>query len=131
LDITAAFASVVKERLVKTMKGKEINRDLVRLTESFWRGRIVEIVLSGNALGTQPVEAGIPQRSLASRVHFAITTVGLIQQAEWKVEGTGVGVGVRVRVRVVVGVEGLSSMDHLRWIVSGRDVNQKTRKLKW
>jgi hypothetical protein len=129
LDITAAFASVVKGRLVKTMKGKEINRDLVRLTESFWRGRTVEIVLSGNALGTQPVEAGIPQRSLVSRVHFAITTVGLIQQAEWKVEGTRVG--VRVRVRVVVGVEGLSSMDHLRWIVSGRDVNQKTRKLKW
>jgi len=79
MDIKAAFPSVARGRLVHAMKGKRIDGDLIRWTESLLSDRTVEMVIEGNVLQRHPVEAGIPQGSPVSPILFAIYTAGLIE----------------------------------------------------
>jgi hypothetical protein len=72
IDIKAAFPSVAKGRLVNLMKVREIDGDLVRWMESFLSERTVEMIIEGNAIDRQPVEAEVPQGSPVSRILFAI-----------------------------------------------------------
>jgi hypothetical protein len=82
--------------------------------EISWGGRRasaqagLEMVLEGNTMGEQPVEAGIPQGSPVSPILFAIFAAGLIVQVERKVGGA----------------EGPSFVDDLGWVVPGGDINQ-------
>jgi hypothetical protein len=72
------------------------------------------MVIEGNVMGRSPVEAGIPQGSLVSPIFFAIYTSGLIKCVEERVWG----------------VEGLSFVDDIGWVATGRDVNQIVSKLE-
>jgi len=59
MDIQAAFPSVAKGRLVNLMKVMQMDRDLIRWTESFLSERTLEMIIEGNAMERHPVEAGI------------------------------------------------------------------------
>jgi len=114
MDSKAAFPSVGRERLIHLMKAKQIDGDHIRWTESFLLDRTVEMVIKGNVLQSHPMEAGVLQGSPVLPIVFAIHTSGLITWVEEKVQR----------------VKGLSFIDNLGWIATGKDVNQVVRKLK-
>ena len=114
MDIKAAFPSVARGRLIHAMKAKQIDGDLIRWTESCLLDRKVEMVIEGNVLHSHPVEAGVPQGSPVSPVLFAIHSAGLIKWVEERVQG----------------IEGLSFVDHLGWVATGKDVNPVVRTLE-
>jgi hypothetical protein len=60
MDIKGAFQSVAKGRLVNLVKVRQVDGDLIRLMESFLLERIVVMVVKGNAIERNPVEAGVP-----------------------------------------------------------------------
>jgi hypothetical protein len=95
------------------MKAKKIDGDLIRWTESFLSERTVEMVIEGNVLQSHPVEAGVPQGSPISPILFAIHTAGLIKWVEERVQA-----------------EGLSFVDDLGWVATGKDGNQVVEKLE-
>jgi hypothetical protein len=113
MDNKAAFPCVARGRLIHAMKAKRIDGDLIRWTESFLSDRTVEMVIEGNVLQSHPVEAAVPQGSPVSPILFAIHTAGLIKWVEERVQA-----------------EGLSFVDDLGWIATGKDVNQVVRKLE-
>jgi len=113
LDIKAAFPSVARGRLIHAMKAKKIDGDLIRWTESFHSERTVKMVIEGNVVESHPVEAGLPQGSPVSPILFAIHTTALIK---W----------VEVRAQA----EGLSFVDDLGWVATGKDVNQVVERLE-
>jgi len=113
MDIKAAFPSVARGRLIHARKTKKINGDLIRWTESFLSERTVERVIDGNVLQSHPVEAGVPLGSPVSPILFAIHTAGLIKWVEQRVPA-----------------EGLSVVDNLGWVATGKDVNQVVEKLE-
>jgi len=82
MDIKAAFPSVAKGRLVNLIKVREMDGNLVRWTESVLSERTVEMIIEGNAMDRNPVEAGVPQGSPVSPILFAIYTSGLIKWVE-------------------------------------------------
>ena len=82
--------------------------DLIRWMESFLPERTVEMIIEGNAMERQPVEAGVPQGSPVSPILFAIYTSGLIKWVE----------------EYISEAEGRSSVDDLGWVATGNDVNQ-------
>jgi hypothetical protein len=110
--ILLMFPSVAKGRLVNAMKEKRMDGDLIRWTHSFLSERTVEMVLEDKAMKRQPVEAGVPQGSPVSPILFAIYTAGLIKNVER------------------MGVEGLSFVDNLGWIATGKAVNEVVRRLE-
>jgi len=113
MDIKAAFPSVARGRLSHAMKARKIDGDLIRWTESFLSERTVEMVIEGNVLKSHPVEAGVPQGSPVSPILFAIHTAGLIKWVEERVKA-----------------EGLSFVDDLGWVATGKGVNQVVERLE-
>jgi len=114
MDIKAAFPSVGRGRLIHTMRGKGMDRDLIRWTASFFSDGTVEMEIESNVVERHPVEAGIPQGSPGSPILFAIYTSGLIKCVEER----------------VAGIESLSFVDDIGWVVTATDVNQVVRKLQ-
>jgi len=113
MDIKAAFPSVARGRLIHAMKAMWIDGDLIRWTESFLSERTVGMVSEGNVLQSHSVEAGVPQGSPVSPILFARYTAGLIN---W----------VEVRVHA----EGLSFINDLGLVATGKAVNQVVKKLE-
>jgi len=113
MDIKAAFPSVARGWLIHAMKARQIDGDLIRWTKSFLSERRVETVIEGNVLQSHPVEAGVPQGSPVWPILFAIHTAGLIKWVEERAHA-----------------EGLSFVDDLRWVATGKDVNQVVEKLE-
>jgi hypothetical protein len=95
------------------MKSKGTDGDLIRWTASFLTDRTVEMVIEGNVMQRQPVEAGIPQGSPASPILFAIYTLGRMKWVEERVSG----------------VEGLTFVDDVGWVATGGVVNEVIMKL--
>jgi len=114
MDIKEAFPSVARGRLIHAIKAEQIDGNHIQWTERFLSDRTVEMVIEGNVLHSHPLEAGIPQGSQVSPILFAIHTAGLMK---WVEEG-------------VQGVEGLSFVDDLGWVATGRNVHQVVRKLE-
>jgi len=108
MDIKAAFPSVAKGRLVNVLKIRQMDGDLIRWMESVLSVMTVEVIIEGNAMERQPVEAGIPRGSPVSPFLFAIYTSGLIKWVE----------------EYVSAAKGLSFVDDHGWVATGRDVNQ-------
>jgi hypothetical protein len=107
MDITAAFPSVAKGRLVNLMNVRQMDADLIRSTESFHSERKVEMIIEDNAMESHPFEAGVPQSSLVSPILFAIYTSAL---SKWVEEYESEA-------------EGLACVDDLGWVATGCDVN--------
>jgi hypothetical protein len=72
LDIKAAFPSVGRGKLVHTMKGMGIDRDLILWTACFLSDRTVEKVIEINVMERLLVEARIPQGSSVSPILLVI-----------------------------------------------------------
>jgi hypothetical protein len=87
MDIKAAFPSVGRGRLFHTMRGKGMDRDLIRWTACVLTDRTVGMVIDGNVMKRHPVEGGIPQGSLVSPILFAFYTSVLIKWVKEKVSG--------------------------------------------
>jgi len=113
MNINAAFPRVARGRLIHAMKAKKIDGDLIRWTESFLSERMVEMVIEGNVLHSDPGEAGVPRRSPLSPILFAIHTAGLTKWVEERVQA-----------------EGLSVVDDLGWVATRKDVNQVVERLE-
>jgi hypothetical protein len=103
----AAFPSVEKGRLANVLNVRQIDRDLIRWTESFLSARMDEMIIDGNAMERHPVEGGVPQGSPGSPILFAIYTS---RQIKWV-------------KKYVSEAERLSVADNLGWVVTGTDVN--------
>jgi len=73
----------------------------------------VQLVIKGDVLQSHPMEAGVPQGSPVSPILFAIHTAGLIKWVEERVLA-----------------EGLSFVDDLGWVATGKDVNQVVERLQ-
>jgi len=71
------------------------------------------MVIEGNVLQSHPVEAGVLQGSPVSPILFAIHTAGLVKWVEERVQA-----------------KGLSFVDDLGWVATGKDVNQVVEKLE-
>jgi len=84
-----------------------MNGDLIQWNESILSQRTVEMINEGNAMERHPVEVGVPQCSPVSPILFAIYTSVLIK---W--------------VEQYLSAKGLSFVDDLGWVGTGRDVNQ-------
>jgi hypothetical protein len=82
MDIKAVFPSIARRILIHAMKAKKINGDLIPWTESLLSDRIVEMVIEGKVLQSQPVEAGVPPDSPVSPILFVIPTAGLRKWVE-------------------------------------------------
>jgi len=113
MDIKAAFPSIARGRLIDSMKAKRIDGDLIRWTQSFLSEWTVDMVIDGNVWQSHHLEAGVPQGSPVSPIFFAIHTAGLIKWVEQRVEA-----------------EGLSFVDDLRSVATGKDLNQVVQKLE-
>ena len=113
MDIKAAFPSVVRGRLIHAMKAKKIDGDLIRWTESSLSESTVEMAIVGNDLQSHTVKAGVPQGSPVSPILCAIHTAGLIKWMKERVQA-----------------EGLSFVDDLGWVATGKDVNQVVKRLE-
>jgi len=113
MDITAAFPSVARGRLIHATKAKKIDGDHTQWTESCLSERTAEMVFERNVLQSHHVEAGVPHGIPVSPILFAIHTAGLITWVEERVE-----------------VEGLSIVDDLGWVASRKGVNQVVHKLE-
>jgi hypothetical protein len=110
MDIKAAIPSVAKGRQVNAMKVKRMVGDLIQWTESFLTERIVQIIIEGNTMERHPLAAGVPQGSPVSPILFAIYTLQLIK---W--------------VKDYVSAEGLSFVDGLGWVATGRTLTGHSR----
>ena len=73
----------------------------------------METVIEGNLLQSHPVEAGVPQGSPDSQILFVIHTARPIQWAEERVQA-----------------KGLSFVEDLGWVATGKDVNPVVEKLE-
>ena len=107
MDIKAAFPCVARGWLIHAMKAKKIDGDLIRWRRRFLSERTVEMVIEGNVLQSHPVEAGDPQGLPVLPILFAIDTAGLIKWVEERVQA-----------------KGLSVVDDLGWVATGKDMNQ-------
>ena len=107
LDIEAAFLSVAEGRLGSFIKVRQMDGDIIRWTEIFLSESMVDMVIKGNAMDREPVEAGVPQSSSVSLILFAIYTSGLIK---WVTEDESEA-------------EGLSFVHNLGWVATGSDVH--------
>jgi len=110
----AAFPSVGRGRLLDTMRGKRMDRDLKRWTASVLTDCTVEMVIEGNVIGRHPVAAGIPPGSPVSAILFAIYTSGLMKWVEQR----------------VARAKALSFLDDVRWVATGNDANQVVSQLE-
>jgi len=112
MDIKAAFRSLVWGRLITTMRGKGMDRDIIRWRESIPTAWTVDMVIDRNVLERHPVEAVLPQGSPVSLILFAIFMSGFIKSIEERVSA----------------VEGLSFVDDVRWVATGNNVTQVMSK---
>jgi len=71
------------------------------------------MVIKGNVLQSHPVEAGVLQGSPGSLIYFAISTAALISWVEERVQA-----------------KGLSFVDDLGWVATGKNVNQVVQQLE-
>jgi len=85
MDINAAFPSVGRGRLIHTMRGKGMDGDLIQWMASILADQMVKMVIEGNVMVIQPVEAGIPQGWPVSPILFAIYMSGLTTWDEQRV----------------------------------------------
>jgi len=113
MDMKAAFPSVARGRLIHAMKAMRIDGDLIRWTESFLSERTVGMVSEGNVLQSHSVAAGVPQGSPVSPILFARYTAGLINWVEDRVQA-----------------EGLSFINDVGLVATGKAVNQVVKKLE-
>ena len=72
----------------------------------------MEMVIEGKDMERQPVEVLAMQVSPVWQIVFAIYTARLITRVE------------------KVGADGLSRLDNIRWIATGKDVHKNDRKLR-
>ena len=114
MAIKAAFPSMPKGRLVKLLKVRKMDGDLIRWTESFFSERTVEMIIEGNVMERQPVEAEVPHGSPVSPIFLAIYTSELIKLVN----------------KYVLEAERLSFVDDLCSVVTGSDVNHVVTILK-
>jgi len=107
MDIKAVFPSVAKGVPVNLMNVRQMDGDRIRWTEICLSERTVDMIIQGNAMERQPVEAGVPQCSPVSPILFEIYTSGLIKWVEENLSEA----------------EGLSIVDALGWASIGTNVN--------
>jgi hypothetical protein len=112
MDIKASFPSVGRGRLVYTIPGKGIDRDLIQSAVSFLSNQTIEMIIEGNVMQRCPVEAEIPQGSPVFPILFAMYTSGLIKLVDNRVSG----------------IDGLPSVDDVGWIATGSDISQVVKK---
>lgn len=82
MNIKAAFLSVWRGRLIHTMRGKGMHRDLIRWKARFLTDQRVEMVIEGNVMQRHLVEAGIPKGSPMSPIVIAIDTSWLMRSVK-------------------------------------------------
>lgn len=76
MDIMAAFLSIGRGRLIDTMRGEGMDRDLVRWRASCLTDHTVEIIIHTNALERRLIELGIPQGLSVPPILFTIVKSG-------------------------------------------------------
>jgi len=114
MDIKAAFQSVGRGTLIYTMRGNEMEGDLIRWMASCLTNRTVEIIIKWNVIERHLVEAGMPMGSLVSPMLFVIYIWGLMEWVEERVSR----------------VEGQSFVDDAGCVAMGSDVSKIARKLE-
>jgi hypothetical protein len=113
MEIKAAFSSVARGRLIQAVKAKKTDGDRIRWTKSYLSHGTVEMLTQGNILQSQPVEAAVAQCSPISPILFTIHSAG---QVQW----------VKERVQT----EGLSFVDNVGCVATGKDGNQLVNRLE-
>jgi len=99
--------------LVRRLELMGIEPEICRWAESFMADRNVRIVIDGTERQDGVVETGIPQGSPVSPILFAVYISGVFEEAERK-----------------TAPEGLSFVDGVAWVATGKAVEELTAKLE-
>jgi len=113
MDIMAAFLSIGRGRLIDTMRGEGMDRDLVRWRASCLTDHTVEIIIHTNALERQLIELGIPQGLSVPLILFTIVKSG---RWTWLEES-------------IYWVKGLTLVDNVGCVATGSNFKEIVWKL--
>ena len=111
---TAAFPSVGRGRLIRTLKSKQMDGDLIRWMPRLLSDQTVQMEIEGSVMGRYLVNAGVSQGSPVSPIHSMMYTSRFI---------------TRVEERNLECV-GLSFVDDVGRVATGCDVKGIIRKLE-
>ena len=114
MDVAAAFSSVARGCLLRTMRAIGLDENLIDRTDSFMQNRRVIMSVDGQDDSPREVTTGLPQGSPISPVLFAIYIADIHAAVEDQVEDS----------------RGISFDDDVTWLVEGRDIGEVVRKLE-
>lgn len=78
MDIKAAFASIRRGRLILTIRGTGMDRDLIRQSTTCLTDHVVDLIIEGHIIERHTVETDLPQLPLVSPILFALYTLGQV-----------------------------------------------------
>ena len=86
-DVSAAFPSVARDCLIRSMKDLGLDDDLIQWTDSFMRDRRIIMNINGQIGDPEKIMTGLPQGSPVSPVLFGIYISGVHGEVQCKVQG--------------------------------------------
>jgi len=113
MDIKAAFLTVERGSLIKAMRVKRSNGDLICKMATILRVHRVPMLIEVNIVRSHLAEIGIPQGSLESLILFTIVISGIMKWVDQK----------------VTGVEGFSMVGNIGYVASGSDIYEIVKNL--
>jgi hypothetical protein len=114
LDVKGAFPTVNRECLVSKLRKMGLHETYVRWVNNFMENRTMSITMDGEEGEVMPVNTGLPQGSPISPVLFLLYIADLGKEVE------------NTNPKTV----GLSFVDDVTWIETGKTANEVTAKLQ-
>jgi hypothetical protein len=113
-DVKGAFDHVSKTQLTKRLQELEADPQIIKWTESFMTDRKASLLINGHESAMKPTKTGIPQGSPVSPILYAIYISGIFEEIEEE----------------VMGATGLSFIDDISWLATGKDMMEITKLLE-
>jgi hypothetical protein len=114
MDVKGAFDHVSKTQLTKRLQELEADPQIIKWTESFMTDRKASLLINGHENAMKPTKTGIPEGSPVSPILFASYISGIFEEIEEE----------------VMGATGLSFVDEISWLATGKDVIEITKLLE-
>jgi hypothetical protein len=114
MDVKGAFDHVLKTQLTKRLQELKADPQIIKWTENFMTDRKACLLINGHESTMKPTKTGIPRGSPVSPILFAIYISGIFKEIEEE----------------VMDATGLSFVDDISWLATGKDVMEITKHLE-